>query len=70
MKHIHSRTGKEYEVGKLVDFNNVSCDMCIITYWYNEDGSATSENPTIVGYYFGTYDKDTTDKCIEQYLSK
>ena len=66
MKHIHERTGTEYEVGRMIDFDGKSFDMCIITKWDVENDFETS--PVIIDYYFGEYDKDTTDDYIEMYL--
>lgn len=66
MKHIHKKTGIEYEVGSLVDFNGMSYDMCIITKWSDDEDDL--EGPVIVGYYFGPYDDKLTDTYIDDYL--
>lgn len=63
MKHIHRKTGVEYEVGFLSEF-----DMCVITKWDTEHNY--EKGPVIVGYYFGDYDKESTDYYIDQYLDK
>ena len=67
MKHIHSRTGQEYEVGQLIDFDGSSYDIVVITKWPDYE-SDELESPIIVGYYFGEYDEKDTDDYIDKYL--
>ena len=67
MKHIHKRTGVEYEVGRLDDFDGKTFDMCVITKW---DTEKWEEHPIIIDYYFGEYDAETTDDYIDMYLEK
>lgn len=67
MKHIHSRTGHEYEVGQLIDFDGASYDIIVITKWPDYEADEL-ESPIIVGYYFGEYDKKDTDDYIDRYL--
>lgn len=64
MKHVHAKSGLVFEVGRLYDFNGSTFDMCIITKWNEHCDSA----PTIVGYYFGDYNKDVTDEYIDMYI--
>ena len=68
MKHVHKTTGKEYVVGKLVDFDGSDFDIKVITEWPNVDEADEPVNPIIVGYYFGDYDAGITDYYIDQYL--
>lgn len=63
MKHIHNKTGVEYEVGFLSDF-----DMCVITKWDVENNY--EKGPVIIDYYFGEYDEESTDDYIDEYLKK
>ena len=67
MKHIHNKTGVEYEVGILNDFDGKTFDMCVITKW---DVDKFEESPIIIDYYFGGYDPEITDEYIDQYLEK
>ena len=64
MKHLHEKSGTIYEVGRLYDFDGATFDMCVITKWdYNFESA-----PKIINYYFGDYDKATTDEYIDMYL--
>ena len=67
MKHIHNKTGVEYEVGVLNDFDGKTFDMCVITKW---DTEKFEESPVIIDYYFGGYDPETTDEYIDDYLER
>lgn len=62
MIHVHKRTGIEFDVGYCSDF-----DMSIITKWPTVPGDDPIE---LVDYYFGEYDKQTTDNFIDDYLEK
>ena len=66
MKHIHTKTGKSFEVGRLIDFDGKTFDINVITLWDEENDFELS--PVIVGYYFGDYDKEVTDDFIDMYL--
>lgn len=67
MKHVHRRTGQEYEIGKLIDFDESSYDILVITKWPDYT-SEELESPIIVGYYFGEYSREDTDYYIDRYL--
>lgn len=69
MKHIHEKTGQEYEVGRLDDFGGATYDMCVITKWPDFESDKV-EGPIIIDYYFGEYDKETTDYYIDKYFEK
>lgn len=62
MIHIHDKTGIEFDVGFCSDF-----DMSIITRWPTNPGDDPIE---LIDYYFGEYDKETTDRFIDDYLEK
>lgn len=64
MNHIHKKSGKDYEVGVMNDFDGSTYDMCIITKW----DSSCEESPTLVGYYFGKYDPEMTDYYIDKFI--
>ena len=66
MKHIHEKSGQVYEVGRLHDFDGSDFDMCVITKWDDSFESA----PKLITYYFGDYDKATTDEFIDMYLEE
>lgn len=64
MTHVHKRTGIEYEVGFVSDF-----DMTIITRW-PKDLFEEGQHIEFVNYYFGEYDEESTDHYIDEYLEK
>jgi hypothetical protein len=66
MNHLHKKTGKTYEVGVMNDFNGSTYDMCIITKWDPD----YDESPTLIDYYFGDYNPDLTDYCIDQFIER
>ena len=68
MRHIHERTGVEYDVSRLIDFDGRTHDMCVITKWDVENDY--EHGPVIVDYYFGDYNREDTDYYIDKYLKK
>jgi hypothetical protein len=64
MEHIHEKSGKCYEVGIMNDFDGKTFDMCIITCW----DPNYEESPVLIDYYFGEYDKETTDFFIDRFV--
>lgn len=68
MKHIHKKTGTEYDVSRLIDFDGRTHDMCVITKWDVENDF--ENGPIIIDYYFGDYNEEDTDYYIDQYLKK
>jgi hypothetical protein len=68
MKHIHISTGLEFDVSRLIDFDGKTHDMCVITKWDIENNF--EKDPIIIDYYFGEYDPDITDDCIDEYYKK
>lgn len=62
MEHIHAKTGLKFEVGFMPDY-----DMSIIMKW-NDEGEFMSTE--LIDYYFGEYDKQTTDNYIDRWLSE
>ena len=70
MKHLHEASGLEFEIGELVEpGRKKTYDIMIITFW--PDAESGAESPvSIVDYYFGDYDKDTTDRYIDEWLRR
>lgn len=68
MKHVHERTGKTFEIGRLVDPDGGTYDINVIIKFDEENDF--EQNPVIVDYYFGDYDKNDTDYYIDKYLEK
>jgi hypothetical protein len=66
MNHIHKKSNQDYEVGVMKDFDGSTYDMCIITKW----DPNCNESPTLVDYYFGEYDPEFTDYCIDKFIEK
>jgi hypothetical protein len=58
----------KYDVSRLIDFDGKTHDMCVITKW-DEEGNF-ERDPIVIDYYFGDYDKEVTDTCIDIYLEK
>jgi hypothetical protein len=68
MKHFNEKTGKNFEIGRLVDSDGGTYDINVITKWDEENDY--EQSPIIVDYYFGDYDKDDTDNYIDQFLKR
>lgn len=69
MKHTHEKTGMVFEVGELMEpGGGKTYDIMVITYWADAESDAVSP-VTIVDYYFGDYDNDTTDYYIDKWLA-
>lgn len=66
MTHIHEKTGKKFDVGRLIDSDGRSYDINVILKWDEEHDF--EQSPVIVDYYFGDYDKKFTDSCINQFI--
>lgn len=68
MTHLHEKTGKEFEIGRLVDPDGGTYDINVITKWDVEHDY--EQSPIIVDYYFGDYDKNDTNFYIDQFIKK
>jgi predicted PolB exonuclease-like 3'-5' exonuclease len=68
MKHIHEQTGKSFDVGRLIDFDGKTFDINVITLWDEENDF--EQNPVIVDYYFGDYEKEVTDNYINTFIER
>ena len=62
MTHVHKKTGLKFEVGFIKDF-----DMTVITLWPKD---LMEGDIKFINYYFGEYDKESTDYYIDEYLAK
>jgi hypothetical protein len=66
MTHIHEKTGKKFDVGRLFDSDGRTYDINVILKWDEENDF--EQSPVIIDYYLGDYDKESTDSYIEQFL--
>lgn len=69
MKHIHKKTGYEFEVGEYCD-GDKTYDITIISYWKSAEEECKGSPVELVGYYFGGYDEAITDVYIERWLDE
>ena len=68
MKHVHGKTGKSFEVGRLLDFDGKTFDINVITLWDEENDF--EQSPVIVDYYFGDCEKEVTDNYIDMFIDR
>lgn len=68
MKHFHEKTGKNFEIGRLIDSDGRTFDINVITKWDEENDF--EQSPVIVDYYFGDYEKKVTDDYIDMFIEK
>lgn len=68
MKHIHEKSGKSFEIGRLMDFDGKTFDINVITKWDEEHDF--EQSPIIIDYYFGDHDKQVTDNYIDMFLDR
>lgn len=70
MRHTHEASGLVFEIGELVEpGRKKTYDITVITFW--PDAESGAESPvSIVDYYFGDYDKDITDRYIDEWLRR
>lgn len=66
MTHIHEKTGKKFDVGRLFDSDGKTYDINVILKWDEENDY--EQSPVMIDYYFGDYDKEATDSYIERFL--
>lgn len=70
MKHLHEASGLTFEIGELVEpGRKKTYDITVITFWPDAESGAASPM-SIVNWYFGDYDKDTTDHYIDEWLRR
>ena len=70
MKHLHEASGLEFEIGSLVEPDRKKTyDITVIMFWPDAESGAASPM-SIVNYYFGGYDKSTTDYYIDEWLRR
>lgn len=68
MTHIHEKTGKEFEVGRLVDGKGKTYDINVIMKWDTEHDF--NQDPILVDYYFGDPEAEYTDDYIDMFIEK
>jgi hypothetical protein len=68
MKHFHEKSGKNFEIGRLIDPDGGTYDINVIMKWDEENDF--EQSPIIVDYYFGDYDKNDTDFYIDEFIKK
>ena len=68
MKHLNERTGKAFEIGRLVDPDGSAYDINVIVKFDEENNF--EQSPVVIDYYFGDYDQKDTDYYIDKYLEK
>ena len=68
MRHVHEKSSKAYEIGRLMDTDGKSFDINVITKWDEENDF--EQSPIIIDYYFGDYDKNDTDFYIDEFVKK
>lgn len=68
MTHLHEKTGKKFEIGRLIDSDGKTFDINVIMKWdYEHD---FEQSPVIIDYYFGEYNKNDTDYYIDMFIEK
>ena len=68
MKHFHEKSGKTFEIGRLMDSDGRTFDINVITKWDEENDF--EQSPIIIDYYFGDYEKKDTDFYIDEFIKK
>lgn len=68
MTHIHEQTGKEFEVGRLVDGDGKTYDINVIMKWDVEHDF--DQSPVLVDYYFGDPESEYNDKYIDMFIER
>jgi len=64
MKHYHKSSRQTFEIGFVEEF-----DITIITRWNDAESEAKLSPISFVGYYFGEYDKESTDHYIDRWIA-
>jgi hypothetical protein len=68
MTHIHEQTGKEYEVGRLIDGEGKTYDINVIMKWDTEHDF--DQSPVLIDYYFGDPESDYNNKYIDMFIER
>ena len=66
MTHIHKQTGKEFDVGRLIDSEGKSYDINVILKWDIEHDF--DQAPVLIDYYFGDPESEYTDNFIDMFI--
>lgn len=68
MKHIHKKSGQEFEIGRLISPQGGDYDITVITYWKDAEQELIGSPVVLVNFYFGDYDEESTDRFIDMWL--
>lgn len=68
MTHIHKQTGKEFEVGRLVDGEGKTYDINVIMKWDTEHDF--DQSPVLIDYYFGDPEPGYNDDYINMFIER
>ena len=68
MTHIHKQTGKEYEVGRLVDGHGKTYDINVIMKWDTEHDF--DQSPVLIDYYFGDPESESNNEYIDMFIDR
>lgn len=68
MTHIHEQTGKEFEVGRLIDGYGKTYDINVIMKWDVEHDF--DQSPVLVDYYFGDPESEYNDEYIDMFIER
>ena len=68
MTHIHEQTGKEYEVGRLIDGEGKTYDINVIMKWDTEHDF--EQSPVLIDYYFGDPEPGYTNNYISMFIER
>lgn len=68
MTHIHEQTGKEYEVGRLVDGHGKTYDINVIMKWDIEHDF--DQGPVLIDFYFGDPEPEYNNEYIDMFIER
>ena len=64
MKYLHKRTGLTFDIGSIMDTDEVSTYNMTVIMYFGEN----SNPPIIIGYYFGPPYEEDTDTYIDRWF--
>ena len=70
MEHLHTKTNTTYQIGHLFDDEGKAFDIIVITNWTKDFDPDDEPWISIIDFYFGDYDKESTDHYIDQFLDR
>lgn len=70
MVHVHKKSGLEFEIGRIDDpSSGTTYDITTILKFPDYDNDENDLNVELVDWYFGEYNEEHTNDCIDRYLS-